>query len=86
MPNQRIEGHPLVGTRHVYRADQPPYDATADSEPGRLILGNGHHVEVLSVFKNWNDVAGLDMLYVRCEETRESTHVPPADLGLPPLT
>jgi len=83
--NQRIEGHPLVGTRHTFRADQPPYDPAADSDSGVLILGNGHHVEVLSVFKNWNGVDGLDMLYVRCEETRESTHVTPADLGLPPL-
>lgn len=85
MPNQPIDGHPLVGTSHIYRADLPPYDNAADTEPGVLIIGNGHTVEVLSVFKNWNDVSGLDMLYVRCAQTRESTHVTPADLGLPPL-
>jgi hypothetical protein len=33
------------------------------------------------VFANWNDVAGLDMLYVRCHQTGYATHVTPADLG-----
>ncbi|OMB76665.1 hypothetical protein A5741_31980 [Mycolicibacterium conceptionense] len=83
--NQRIEGHSLVGTKHVYCADLPPYDAAADTEPGVIVLGHGHHVEVLAVFKNWNAVTGLDMFAVRCDETGQSTHVTPADLGLPPL-
>lgn len=85
MPNQRIDDHPLVGTRHVYRADLPPYDAASDNEPGTLVIGNGHHVEVLAVFKGWNYVDGLDMFYVRCEETGLTTHVTPANLGLPAL-
>lgn len=85
MPNQRIEGHPLIGTRHVFHADLPPYDPATDTSAGTIVIGNGHHVEILSVFKNWNDIAGLDMLYVRCEETGERTHVTPADLGLEAL-
>lgn len=85
MSNQRIEGHPLVGTAHVYRADQPPYDPAADTTPGQLVLGNGHHVEILAVFKNWNAVEGLDMLAVHVRETGTQTHVTPADLGLPAL-
>lgn len=85
MPNQQIPGHSLVGTHHVYRPDLEPYDATTDREPGTLVIGNGHHVEVLAVFNNWNDVDGLDMLFVRCGETGMYTHVTPADLALPPL-
>lgn len=85
MPNQQLEHHPLVGTKHVFRADLEPYDPATDWEPGILVIGNGHHVEVLAVFKNWNDIAGLDMLFVNCQETGMSTHVTPADLGLPPL-
>jgi hypothetical protein len=84
--NQRIEGHPLVGTCHVFHADQPPYDPVKDTGPGTLEIGNGHRAEVLEVFKNWNDVAGLDVLWVRCEQTGLTTHVTPADLGLPPLS
>lgn len=37
------------------------------------------------MFKNWNAVTGLDMFAVHCDETGQSTHVTPADLGLPPL-
>lgn len=85
MPNQSIPGHPLLGTVHVFRADLPPYDPAADREPGTLVIGNGHHAEVLAVFQDWNEVAGLDMLAVRCVETGESTHVTPAELGLPAL-
>lgn len=85
MPNQRIEGHSLLGTRHVYRPDLAPYDAAADNEPGTLVICNGHHVEILAVFQNWNGVDGVDMFYVRCEETGQTTHVTPADLGLPAL-
>lgn len=84
MPNQRIEGHPLVGARRTYRGKY--YDPAVDKKPGSLVVGYGHHVEILAVFTNWNDVAGLDMLYVRCEETGQPTHVTPADLGLTPLS
>lgn len=83
MPNQRIDGHALVGTRHLFRAAQSPYDPAADTEPGVLVVAPGHHVEVLAVFANWNGIDGLDMFYVRCEETGLSTHVTPADLGMP---
>lgn len=86
MPNLQIDRHPLVGTEHVYRADLPAYDPESDTEPGQLVIGNGHHVTVLAAFKNWNDVAGLDMLAVRCHETGLLTHVTPADLGLAALS
>ena len=86
MPNERIEGHPLVGTTHVYRADHTPWNEIEDDgEPGVLVVGNGMTVKILEVFKNWNDIAGLDMLYVLCSETGERTHVTPTDLGLPAL-
>lgn len=85
MPNQRIEGHPLVGTSHIYRPDLPAYDPETDTEPGTVVIANGFTVEVLAVFKNWNDVAGLDMLAVHCPETGLSTHVTPSDLSLPAL-
>ena len=85
MPNLQIDNHPLVGTHHIYRGDLSPYDPAADREPGIVVIGNGHHVEVLAAFQNWNDVADLDMLYVLCRETGMRSHVTPADLGLPPL-
>ena len=65
MPNLQIANHPLVGTHHVFHPDLEPYDPTADREPGTLVIGNGHHVEVLAVFSDWNDVAGQDMIFVR---------------------
>ncbi len=83
MPNTPIENHPLIGTTHAYRADLPAYDASQDTEGGTLILGNGFLVTVRAVFADWNDVPGLDMLYVEVPETGHSTHVTPSDLGLP---
>ena len=85
MPNVAIENHPLVGTTHTYREEAEPYDTSADTSGGTLVIANGFTCEILSVFKNWNDVADLDMLYVHCAQTGLSTHVTPADLGLPPL-
>ncbi|KXO99053.1 Uncharacterised protein (plasmid) [Tsukamurella tyrosinosolvens] len=86
MLNTRIEGHPLVGTTHVFRADQPPYDPAADQDSdGTLLIAPGFTAEVSAVFKDWNGIPGLDMLYVHCPETGESTHITPADLGLPAL-
>ena len=85
MPNVAIENHPLVGTTHTYRADAEPYDPKADTDGGTLVIANGFTCEILSVFKNWNDIADLDMLYVHCAKTGLSTHVTPTDLGLPPL-
>ena len=60
VPNQRIEGHRLVGTQHTYRAKY--CDPAVHKKPGSLVAEYGHHVEILAVFTNWNDVAGLDML------------------------
>jgi hypothetical protein len=51
-------------------------------EPGRQC----HRVEILAAFKDWNNVPGLDMLAVRCHETGFTTHIVPAELGLPALT
>lgn len=82
MANTAIDNHPLLGTAHVFRADQTPYDPATDNEPGRLVIANGHHVTIRSVFRDWNGVEGLTMLYVRCDETREFTHVTPDDLGI----
>lgn len=86
MPNQAITGHPLVGTEHVYRADLPPYDPSVEPVPGTVVIAAGHYAVILAVFEDWNGVAGLDMLWVRCKETGLTTHVVPADLGLPPLS
>lgn len=83
--NVPIEGHPLLGKRLTFRADLPPYDPATDTEGGTTIVAPGMTVIVRAVFRHWNGVAGLDMLYVGCEETGYSTHVVPADLGLPPL-
>lgn len=82
MPNTAIADHPLIGTAHVYRADLPPYNAATDTDPGTLVIGNGHNATVQSVFHNWNAQEGLTILYVRCTETGISTHVTPEDLGI----
>lgn len=84
--NIRIENHPLVGTVHTYRADLPPHPEEDAAKDSRLVIANGYKAEILAAFENWNDVAGLDMLYVRCLTTRHTTHVTPGDLGLPPLS
>jgi len=86
MPNLQMYHHPLVGTEHVYRSDLPAYDPESDTEPGQLVVAPGHTVTVLAAFKDWNDVAGLDMLAVRCHQTGIATHVTPAELGLGPLS
>lgn len=85
MPNTPIEYHPLTGTEHTYKPGLPPYDPALDTEPGVLVVGPGMKVTVILAFQNWNDIPGLDMLYVRCHETGYHTHVTPGDLGLPPL-
>ena len=76
---RRISRHTLLdGTPRTYRADLPPYTGPID---GSLILGNGMEVIVEACFHTWNDVEGLDMLYVLCPTTGKRTHVTPADLG-----
>lgn len=79
--DRRISDHPLLNTERVYRADQPPYDASTDTEPGVLVVGNGMTVTVVGAFHTWNNVPGLDMLYVYCPTTGIHTHVTPRDLG-----
>jgi hypothetical protein len=85
MPNTSIPGHPLIGTTHLYHGGEEPYDPASDTDGGVLLIGNGMQAQVESVFKDWNGVAGLDMLYIYVPQTRQHTHVVPADLGLPPL-
>lgn len=82
MPNYPISDHPLKGTTHIFKPNDKPYDGDTDTLPGRLIVGAGMTVIVKAVFHNWNDVPGLDMLYVFCTATGMHTHVIPADLGL----
>lgn len=84
--NQRIIGHSLEGTTHIFRPDMPPYDPADDTEPGYLIVGHGMWVKVVAVFMDWNGVDGLDMLYVTCDQTGHSTHVTPRELHVGPLT
>lgn len=86
MPNVRIPNHPLVGVDATYRADLPAYDPSADTEDGTLIIGAGMAVTIWYVFENWNDVPGLDMLYVFVPATGHHTHVTPDDLGLSAVT
>ena len=82
MPNIPISDHPLIGSTHVYRAGEEPYDPATDTDSGVLILGNGMEVTIKAVFTDWNDVKGLDMLYVYCHTTGYHTHVTPKDLGI----
>lgn len=78
--NEPITDHPLVGTTHTYHAKCQPYTGDPD-EPG-LVIAHGMQVVVRAVFRNWNDVADLDMLAVRVPATGYTTHVPPRALGL----
>lgn len=80
--NHPIDGHPLVGTTHVFGADRVPYDPETDTEPGTLVVGNGMTMEVLAVFRNWNGYKGLDMIFALCYATGLRTHVTPDDLGV----
>lgn len=79
--DRRIEDHEILGQTRIFRAEQPPYDPTVDTDPGVLVVGNGMSVKVLAAFYNWNGVDGLDMLYVHVPATGLQTHVTPADLG-----
>ncbi|MFZ2528456.1 MAG: hypothetical protein WAX14_12500 [Rhodococcus sp. (in: high G+C Gram-positive bacteria)] len=83
--NVPLSGHPLAGTKHVYRGGEPTYDAKADSGGGVVVIAPGFECEIQLAFQNWNDVPGLDMLFVYCHQTGYHTHVTPADLGLPSL-
>lgn len=80
--NTPIENHPMIGTTLVFGADRPPYDPTADTEPGVLICGNQMEVLVKAVFTNWNGVADLDMFYVLVPETGFHTHFSPREAGV----
>lgn len=78
--NVAIDGHPLVGTEHTFRPDQPAYDPDNDREGGRIIIAPGFTVLIRAVFEDWNGCAGLDMLYVFVHATGEHTHVSPSEL------
>lgn len=78
--NVAIDGHPLVGTEHVYRPDQPPYDPDSDREGGRLVVAPGFTCMVRAVFTDWNGVPGLDMLYLFVHATGEHTHASPKEI------
>lgn len=92
--NSPVYNHPLMGTTHTFRADLPAYDPDSpenkpghpDFSPGTLLVGAGMQVGVRQVFRNWNGVPGLDMIYVYCFATGMHTHVTPFDLGLTPMS
>ena len=72
----------LIGHTFTYRADHPPYDPAADRDPGLLIVGNGMTMEVVEAWENWNEVPDLTIVYARCHQTGEGTHVTPDELGI----
>lgn len=83
--NRPVYSHDLVGgPTRIYRPDLPEYDPDT-AEPGTLVVGPGMPVGIKAVFYNWNNVPGLDMIYVYCFATGQHTHVTPFDLGLTPL-
>ncbi|MCK0441265.1 hypothetical protein MUG78_17845 [Gordonia alkaliphila] len=81
--NEETRDHPLIGTTHTVR-NAP--------EAGRQLTNDDHgvtpglSVEIVGVFQNWNQVAGLDMLYVWVPANKVHVHLQPAELGLPPLS
>lgn len=79
MPNKPIENHRWLGRLATYLASHPnQWDGAMT--PG-LVVAPGMQVIVLAAFANWNDVHGLDMLYVRVPITGMTTHITPSDLG-----
>lgn len=82
IPNTPITPHVWEGQTFVYRASEPPYDPLTDYSPGRLVIAPGMDARVYGVFRNWNMVPDLDMLYVYVPDTGLHTHLTPADLGL----
>ena len=77
--NTPMHDHPLVGYLYTYHKNLPHYNGEVYEG---LVLANGMQVQIKSVFQNWNDVEGLDMLYVYVPETGQCTHIPPRALGL----
>lgn len=80
--NVALADHPLIGQTFTFRPDEPPYDPDTDREPGVLVIAPGMTAKVLSVFHDWNDVPGLTICYVLCEQTGMFTHLSPRELGL----
>ncbi len=78
--NTPITGHRMVGEVHTYRPDLPVPDKKKID--ARTVVAPGMEVTIRAVFRDWNDVDGLDMLYVEVSETGYCTHVTPYDLGL----
>jgi hypothetical protein len=95
MRNTPVYLHPLMGQTFIYRPHEPVYERTEAEKDvrnvasmglgGTLVVAAGMRVGVKQVFRNWNDVPGLDMLYVHVFATGLNTHVTPFDLGLSPL-
>lgn len=84
MPNVPIVEHDLIGRKFIYRADipaLPPYKYAS-----ALVIAPQMEVQVVSVFENWNDVKGLDMLFVFVKDTGLHTHVTPDSLGIKKIT
>jgi len=78
--------HQYVGRRFTYLPGVPSM-SEQKREPN-LVVRAGDTVEVAAVFRNWNGVEHLDMMYVRnlsSENDIHHTHVTPGDLGLPSL-
>ena len=71
----------MIGQTYTYRPDLPPYRPEDDTEPGRIIVGNGMDVQIVEAFDDWNDVPGLIVFYVFVPETGEYTHLSDRELG-----
>lgn len=82
-PTTNPELRALVGQTFQYRPGFPPYDPAQDDEPGKIIIGNGMNATIIEAFENWNDVEGLVMFAVLCNETGERTHLSPAEFANP---
>lgn len=80
--NTPLKDHPLVGYVYTYHQNLPPFKDYGELD---VIVGNGMQVQVKSLFQNWNDVEGLDMLYVYVPATGMCTHIPPRAIGLGPI-
>jgi hypothetical protein len=77
--------HEYVGQEYVYLPGMP--SMKSEEREDNLILRAGDVVKVVSVFRNWNVVDDLDVLYVQnlCAHDKAPsthTHITPGDLGL----
>lgn len=79
--HNRVANSPLKGAEFVFMPDSAPYE-TPENPEYNVVVAPGMKVEIVSVWKDWKGVAGLDMLYVFVPDTGMHTHLVPADLGL----